>query len=339
MDYWTEALKMLSQSEYPVTTTLLRAQAPTNSLGSASKPPAPIFLHEAIDESRWRANTSSYVLVLMGLNAATHCDWAKVQDCIKQLETPAAQANDGPLNVLALYLKGVLRQGQGELNEALELFEDSRLALPAVSDGSPSSSSAVAMASSAGPAAAAAAAANANAASANEGHLRQEVMLLAAMNRLMIMQLNRLRDEPKINMLVEQLKQTCVNHPNPEIKTAYSLVMAAITTEPPLSMHEIKSHIQQGLNGSTVSGNAQCLNIALNTMRYRLFENVVGEQALKSAKAGSTQAKKSGNILWMSVADGMLADTYEVQGQTAQAQVSRQAGVQYANESWQRTQI
>ncbi|CAK7202335.1 hypothetical protein SEUCBS139899_005058 [Sporothrix eucalyptigena] len=311
MDYWTESLKMLTQS-------------------AASKPPAPIFLHEAIDESRWRANTSAYVLVLMGLNAATHCDWAKVQDCIKQLDAPTAEANDGPLDVLTLYLRGVLKQGQGELNDALHLFEDPRLALPSVSD-SPSALS------SAGPAAAAAAAASA--ASANEGHMRQEVMLLAAMNRLMIMQLNRLRDEPKINMLVEQLKQACVAHPNPEIKTAYSLVMAAITTEPPLSMHDIKTHIQQGLNGSNISSNAQCLNIALNTMRYRLFENVVGEQALKSAKAGSTQAKKSGNILWMSVADGMLADTYDVMGQAAHAQAARQAGVQYANESWQRTQI
>ena len=288
-------------------------------------------MHEAIEESRWRANTSAYVLVLMGLNAATHCDWAKVQDCIKQLDAPTAEASDGPLEVLTLYLRGVLKQGQGELNDALHLFEDPRLALPSVSDA-PSL-----VASSAGPAAAAAAAVSA--AAANEGHMRQEVMLLAAMNRLMIMQLNRLRDEPKINMLVEQLKQACVAHPNPEIKTAYSLVMAAITTEPPLSLHDIKTHIQQGLTGSNLSSNAQCLNIALNTMRYRLFENVVGEQALKSAKAGSTQAKKSGNILWMSVADGMLADTYDVMGQAAQAQQARQAGVQYANESWQRTQI
>ncbi|CAK7568652.1 MAG: hypothetical protein SEPTF4163_006650 [Sporothrix epigloea] len=314
MDYWTEALKLLAQS-------------------SAQKPSAPIFLHKAIEESRWRASTTAYVLVLMGLNAATHCDWAKVQECIKQLDAPTAEAHDGPLDVLTLYLRGVSKQGQGELNAALELFEDPRLALPSVSDSSSSSS----VVRSAGPAAAAAAAASA--AAANEGHLRQEVMLLAAMNRLMIMQLNRLRDEPKINMLVEQLKQACVSHPNPEIKTAYSLVMAAITTEPPLSMHDIKTHIQQGLTGSNLSGNAQCLNIALNTMRYRLFENVVGEQALKSAKAGSTQAKKSGNILWMSVADGMLADTYDVMGQTAQAQSARQAGVQLANESWQRTQI
>lgn len=279
-------------------------------LGANAKPATPIFLHEAADGARWRATITSYILVLTGLNAATHCDWVKVQDCTVDLEKSVKEADDGPLGVLALYLKGVLSQGTGELQEAMDIFEDAQFSL--ATDTKPSS---------------------------NEGHVKQEIALLAAMNRLLIMQLDRLRNEPKINELVEQLKHLCVSHTNPEIRTAYSLVMAAINTQPPLSMHDIKMHIQQGLNGSTTSGNAQCLNIALNTMRYRLFENVVGDQALKSAKAGSTQAKKSGNILWMSVADGMLADTYEVQGQTAQAQISRQSGIQYANDSWESTQV
>ncbi len=265
----------------------------------------------------------------MGLNAATHCEWAKVHGCLAQLAGPVAEARDGPLEALALYLKGVLRQGQGELNDALLIFEDPRLAIQQARSDSGGG----------GPASAAAAVAAAASSAANEGHVREEVALLAAMNRLLIMQLHRLRDEAQINLLVEQLSAACAGHANPEIKTAFSLVMAAITTDPPLSMLDVKQHIQQGLNGSTASSNAQCLNIALNTMRYRLFDNVVGEQALKSAKAGSTQAKKSGNILWMSVADGMLAETYEVLGQTAQAQAARQAGVQYANESWQRTQL
>lgn len=284
----------------------------------------PIFLHEAAEGARWRATIRSYILVLIGLNAATHCDWVKVQECTVELEQTVKEAADGPLEVLALYLKGVLRQGTGELRDALRVFDDARFALTEASamgsgmDARPPSSSSP---------------------SANEGQVKREIALLAAMNRLMIMQQDRLRDEPQINGLVEQLRQLCVSHANPEIRTAYSLVMAAINTQPPLSMHDIKMHIQQGLNGSTASGNAQCLNIALNTMRHRLFENVVGDQALKSAKAGSTQAKKSGNILWMSVADGMLADTYEVQGHVAQAQNSRQAGIQYANDSWESTQV
>ena len=42
---------------------------------------------------------------------------------------------------------------------------------------------------------------------------------------------------------------------------------------------------------------------------------MVGEQALKSALAAARQAQRSGNLLWKSVADGMLAQSYEVQGQ------------------------
>jgi len=40
----------------------------------------------------------------------------------------------------------------------------------------------------------------------------------------------------------------------------------------------------------------------------------------KSAMAASVQAKKSGNVLWQSVADGMLANCYEVQGKNSDAQ-------------------
>jgi hypothetical protein len=54
-------------------------------------------------------------------------------------------------------------------------------------------------------------------------------------------------------------------------------------------------------------------------MRSRLFENVIGEQALKSAMAAAKQAQRSGNVLWQSVADGMLAQSYEVQGHHQQA--------------------
>jgi hypothetical protein len=56
-------------------------------------------------------------------------------------------------------------------------------------------------------------------------------------------------------------------------------------------------------------------------MCSRFFANVVGNQAEKSAKAASFQAKNSGNVLWMSVADGMLAQNYEVQGKKFEAQV------------------
>ena len=51
---------------------------------------------------------------------------------------------------------------------------------------------------------------------------------------------------------------------------------------------------------------------------------------LKSAKAASNQAKRSGNTLWMSVADGMLAQSYDVQGQSLDARKAWEDATQYA---------
>ncbi|KAG7121831.1 MAU2 chromatid cohesion factor like protein [Verticillium longisporum] len=121
----------------------------------------------------------------------------------------------------------------------------------------------------------------------------------------------------------------CTSHPDSEFRTAFSLVQ--VTTQPDLEMNIVKQNIQSALNGAQRTNNTHCLAIALTIMRCRLFENVVGEQALKSAKAASQQARRSGNLLWMSVADGMLANSYEVQGQLAEARAAQAAAQENAS--------
>jgi hypothetical protein len=65
-------------------------------------------------------------------------------------------------------------------------------------------------------------------------------------------------------------------------------------------------------------------------MCNRFFANVVGAQAEKSALAASVQAQKSGNVLWRSVADGMLAQCYEVNGKATDAKVTMGQAVKLA---------
>lgn len=50
--------------------------------------------------------------------------------------------------------------------------------------------------------------------------------------------------------------------------------------------------------------------------------NVVGAQAEKSAMAASAQAQRSGNMLWMSVADGMLGHCFELNGKPVEAKIT-----------------
>lgn len=206
---------------------------------------------------------------------------------------------------MTLYLTGVFYQGTADLASALVIWTDKRFEL----DGSKPPKSRV----------------------------QYELSILAALNRLWMMQEPSHESDVKTAEIMELLRPLCENDPDQEIRTAYNLVLASCRLNPPLSINQIKSHIQHALGGAQQTSNTQCLSIALNTMRCRLFENVVGEQALKSARAGSAQAKKSGNILWMSVADGMLAQSYEMQGDLENARETRALGVQLANEARDKT--
>ncbi|KAL6402393.1 hypothetical protein AUP68_14868 [Ilyonectria robusta] len=95
--------------------------------------------------------------------------------------------------------------------------------------------------------------------------------------------------------------------------------MAALVTDPPQQLNQRKQHIQAAMGGSRATNNVLGAAVTLAIMRSRLFENVIGEQALKSAMAAAKQAQRSGNVLWQSVADGMLAQSHEVQGQHMEA--------------------
>jgi hypothetical protein len=200
------------------------------------------------------------------------------------------------MEALELYLRGAFHQGTGDLGTAMTIFRDPRFEI----------------------------------AKADAGRsIQQDVSLLAAMNLLYIRQHPSYRDNPESARILDDIRPLCQDHHDPEIRNAFNLILATIVTDPPLPLNQVKNSMSLALNGSKRVGNQQTLAMALNIMRCRLFENVIGEQALKSAKAASTQAKRSGNLLWMSVADGMLADSHQVQGQLREAKAARDSGTKY----------
>lgn len=214
------------------------------------------------------------------------------------------------MDVLALYLEGVFYQGSAQLERAVEIWKDKTFEMDWSGTPKPGSS-----------------------------RIEMELSILAALNRIWIMQDPRQMDDAETQELIDLLRPICEDNPDQEIRTVYNLVLSSIQLNPPLSINQIKRHIQQSLSGAQQTSNTHHLSIALNIMRCRLFENVVGEQALKSAKAGSAQARKSGNVLWMSVADGMLAQSFEMQGALAEARKTRESGMRLANEAYAKTQV
>lgn len=301
---WTEAVRILGELSL-LHTSGVSSRLLIETIDKIS--PLPQALPEAVKHADWARELLCYSHVLIGLEAATLSDWARVKQSLDAIR--ASQPPTTSLDSLISYLEGVLYQGAAKLDKALEVWKDQKFEVE------PSG------------------------ALKNGSHLEMELSILAALNRVWILQDNSCRDEAGIAELIDLLRPICEDSPDIEIRTAYNLVMAACSFQPALTLPQLKRHIQGCMQGAQTINNTQYLSMALNIMRNKLFENVVGEQALKSAKAGATQAKKSGNLLWMSVADGMLAQSYEMQGQINEARMARRSGIRLANEAYERTHV
>ena len=81
------------------------------------------------------------------------------------------------------------------------------------------------------------------------------------------------------------------------------------------------------MNAARAVANNQLLFVVMNVMTDLFFHGIIGEQAEKSAGAGRTLAKKSGDQLWLSVADNMYAEIKERCGKKAEADAARMEGI------------
>lgn len=246
-----------------------------------------ISLQEAIRQREWRLEAQAYLNILLGLYAASHCQWDTVKQFVVKLESLITPSTQSILRLLAIYLSGVYHQGIADLHTAISIFRNPSFDLGQRGTG------------------------------VKAAH--RELAMLAGLNRLWIMQHPSQRNDGETLDLLEQLQPLCVSHHNLDLRTAWHNVMAALVTDPPQQLNQQKQHIQTAMNGSRSTNNVLGAAVTLAIMRSRLFENVIGEQALKSALAAAKQAQRSGNVLWQSVADGMLAQSYEVQGQREEA--------------------
>ncbi|KAI0969803.1 hypothetical protein F4678DRAFT_463131 [Xylaria arbuscula] len=260
-------------------------------------------LEDAVQLVDWEVEATCYLHILRGLHLATSTKWDEVQYCVSQLETMVSTTSGSTVVLYSMYLTGVYHQGTGDLDAAIKVYSHPNFSL------------------------------NLDETRGHKKPAELEVALLAAFNLIWIMQDPYYRNDQRLQELLEQVRPLCMDHPNMEIRTAYNLVMAAIQTSPPLTMTVVKTHISTALSNAKNLADVHTLSIALNLMRAKLFQSIVGDQALKSAKAASTQARRSGNTLWMSVADGMLSQSYEVQGAMVEAQKVWHDATRFANEA------
>lgn len=264
----------------------------------------PHCLEDAIHNIDWETEATCYLHILRGLQLATSTKWDEVKYCVTQLESLVTPTSGSAVVLYSMYLAGVYHQGTGNLEAAINIYSHPSFSLSADETRAK-----------------------------HRKPVELEVALLATFNLIWIMQDLHYRNDQRTQELIEQIRPLCTDHPNIEIRTAYNLVMAAIQTNPPIPMTAVKTHISAALSNSKSLADVHTLSIALNLMRAKLFQSIVGDQALKSAKAASNQARKSGNTLWMSVADGMLSQSYEVQGAMLEAQKVWHDATHFANQA------
>lgn len=278
------------------TDTIVDAKVPTKS--------SPSLLPDLVAKRSWRGLMRCYCQAYMAFCFAALADWLKVKEHIDAIQKTACEYEirlQGPLESLTLYLTGTYHQGIGDFDAALKIFESERLQVP-----------------------------NGKALVSSNEEVERDLAILAALNTICILQ-DKPRQDTSFNVvLMERLEQLCVNHPNKDIETAYYLIAATVPMNPATELFKIKQHLRSALNGARITGNSQFTCITLTVMFSRFFTGVVGEQAEKSAKAATVQAQKSGNALWMSVGDGMLAQCYETQGKKVEAQQALESAQAYA---------
>ncbi|KAM5358238.1 hypothetical protein ACJZ2D_015456 [Fusarium nematophilum] len=286
-DFWREGLKILDSWD--------------NTTSGIRYGPS-VSLQDAIQQREWRMEAQAYLNILLGLYAASHCQWDTVKQFIVKLESLITPSTQGILRLLAIYLSGAYHQGTGDLQTAINIFRSPAFDLAQRGTG------------------------------VKAAH--RELAMLAGLNRLWIMQHHTQQDDRETLDLIEQLQPLCASHHNVDLRTAWHNVMAALVTDPPQQLNQQKQHIQAAMGGSKSTSNVLGAAVTLAIMRSRLFENVIGEQALKSAMAAAKQAQRSGNVLWQSVADGMLAQSYEVQGQQEEAAQEWEKATREAREAF-----
>ncbi|TVY50069.1 MAU2 chromatid cohesion factor-like protein [Lachnellula cervina] len=263
------------------------------------------LLPNLVEKQEWRGNILCYFRLYVGFSAAARADWEQVRRNIDELKSTAKAFNipiSGPLECLTMYLTGVHYQGVGDLDAALHIYQDKRFNL--TTPKTP------------------------NATSADQ--VERDFALLAALNILWILQDPHRQNADNNTAMIARLEPICSKHQNRDIQTAFNLAMATVKTNPPAQLFTIKKYLGAALAGAQATVNTQFLCITLNVMCNKFFSNVVGQQAEKSAQAASVQAQKSGNILWRSVADGMLSRCYEVQGKNLDAQSSLENARQFS---------
>lgn len=274
---------------------------------------SPESLASSMDWRTWRKLLECQFLLEKAFLLCARSEWEPARTVLSEIHNTGVRLQ-GPMPLdfryLYRYLEGTICQGTGDLSKALAIFGGKDLALPPNSNKS------------------------------SHNNVRRDIALLAAINTILIIRSPRHPSHHLLPTILSTIDPYLAVSPNKHLLASRSLLISNL---PPSSHHLIsseslsstlliKKHLSTALNIAKTIGNAQITAMTLSIMSAKFFKGVVGEQAEKSARAGQNMAYKSGMKLWMSVGNGMLAETLERQGKRDAAERVRIAAVRIAGQ-------
>ena len=249
---------------------------------------------------QWRSTVSYYLHLHLAFALCARADWESARDRLKNAEKSIELIGESAapiLHTLVLYMSGTLDQATGRLDAALQVFERPEFALPQYGSNSMS-------------------------------RPETDISILATLNSILMLRDPSHPQHGSTDSLIDAVEPFCQSHPNKNIQAAFYLIKA--TAHPDDTIIKTKQYLHHSLQAAKKALNGQLTGVILNFMCYRFFTGVVGDQAEKSARAGLKLARREGNPLWVSVAEGMLSDTLEVQGRREEAAAARDTALSYS---------
>ena len=236
-------------------------------------------------------------------------------DSAKAISEEAAGIADrptggAPLSVGCMlgYLKGVILQGTGHLDEALEtyrlpLFDLSRFQKASSSQQStPPHQPRI---------------------QELESSTTRDIALLANMNALLIINDPSHPQHTLLGPIIEQLKPLITTSNNRNITASYTLIHSLVTNS---GILKNKNQLISALNAAKAVSNTQISALVLMTMQQQFFRGLTDVHANKCVNAVRQQMRNWGNPMWMAVTSGMEAEALEFQARWEQADAKRKEG-------------
>lgn len=227
-------------------------------------------------------------------------EWAAAEQALRpfvdNLGLGARQFSTNSLDLLTIYLSGVIKQGTGDLTGALADYQSPVLQL---STATPQRSSipntTTTTAASISP----------------NNSVAHDLQLLATLNTILI-----LRPDPfqsnHILTLLPTLERACLSHADKSFHAAYNLVL--VTCSPHLPISRTKQLLSIAMANAKKVANEQCKTIDMSLMNATFFQGIVGDSPVHSAKVAVTLARRCANPLWISVAAGLLGQACDNNG-------------------------